>query len=580
MGLPRALDAHKKGDLKQAALHYRRALSHGDKSEIIYQNFGSLLRDIGKIEKARGLYEEGLQLYPHSRGIRQNYANLLRPISPTSSLELELELLSELIASGDPLVPKNFMPVLEILVQLDCFHWAYQLSLFVLEHFAPGPDFLVLFFKIITDDRYEFSTEPNKLSVQHLIEQNLEHLEPLELAQFKFSVAWLQTERRDFSRAITNLRDARTTLKYIDPFNTDQRDKANFLNNVNSWNMANILLPEQDFKLGWELFEYGLCAVAKGPQKWQRALPKPFSHEELPLWRGESLASKSILLLEEQAIGDVMQFITLVPNIVRESKHVSLLISERLMDIYSRSLANYISEGVISIFSFKDVVKNDIESKSFDYQSPIGSICRYRFTDITLYGHNLPILVSDQSISGSLRSKYLAESSKKAIVGISWRGGGRDDRIKQKSITPTVFSELISGFEDVLFVSLQYGDVTDDVLTELRSSGASVIVDSQINALKDMDHWLSQVDACDAVLSVANTTIHGAGGLSKPTMCLLSQDSDWRWLKNAAVTRSYWYPSVAIAREDETRNWDNAFAKVRQWLSAGTPPPDGSQYIL
>ena len=393
------------------------------------------------------------------------------------------------------------MPVLEILVQLDCFHWAYQLSLFVLDILCLA-DFLVLF-KIITDDRYEFS-KPLKLSVQHY-EQNLEYLEPLELAQFKFSVAWLQTERRDFSNAITNLRDARTTLKYIDPSNTDQREKANFLNNVNSWNMANILLPEQDFKLGWELFEYGLCAVAKGPQKWQRALPKPFSHEELPLWRGESLTSKSILLLEEQAIGDVMQFITLVPSIVRESKHVSLLISERLIAIYSRSLANYISEGLISIYSFKDVVSKKIESKSFDYQSPIGSICRYRFTDITLYGHNLPILISDRSISGSLRSKYLAESSKKAIVGISWRGGGRDDRIKQKSITPTVFSELISGFEDVLFVSLQYGDVTDDVLSELRSGGASVIVDSRINALKDMDHWLSQVDACDAVLSVANT---------------------------------------------------------------------------
>ena len=275
-----------------------------------------------------------------------------------------------------------------------------------------------------------------------------------------------------------------------------------------------------------------------------------------------------------------MQFITLVPSIVRESKHVSLLISERLIAIYSRSLANYISEGLISIYSFKDVVSKKIESKSFDYQSPIGSICRYRFADITLYGHNLPILISDRSISGSLRSKYLAESSKKAIVGISWRGGGRDDRIKQKSITPTVFSELISGFEDVLFVSLQYGDVTDDVLSELRSGGASVIVDSRINALKDMDHWLSQVDACDAVLSVANTTIHGAGGLSKPTMCLLSQDSDWRWLKNASVTRNYWYPSVGIAREDETRNWGNAFAKVRQWLNAGTPSPEGPQYIL
>ena len=28
-----------------------------------------------------------------------------------------------------------------------------------------------------------------------------------------------------------------------------------------------------------------------------------------------------------------------------------------------------------------------------------------------------------------------------------------------------------------------------------------------------MDKWLSQVDAMDYVISVANTTIHGAGGL-------------------------------------------------------------------
>ena len=32
-----------------------------------------------------------------------------------------------------------------------------------------------------------------------------------------------------------------------------------------------------------------------------------------------------------------------------------------------------------------------------------------------------------------------------------------------------------------------------------------------------MDTWLSQVDAMDYVISVANTTIHGAGGLGKPT---------------------------------------------------------------
>ena len=48
--------------------------------------------------------------------------------------------------------------------------------------------------------------------------------------------------------------------------------------------------------------------------------------------------------------------------------------------------------------------------------------------------------------------------------------------------------------------------------------GIDVIDDEDINALKDMDKWLSQVAACDGVVSVANTTIHGSGGLNIPTL--------------------------------------------------------------
>ena len=132
--------------------------------------------------------------------------------------------------------------------------------------------------------------------------------------------------------------------------------------------------------------------------------------------------------------------------------------------------------------------------------------------------------MADSSLTASLRDRYLSHSRKKIVVGISWKGGGRQDRIKQKSITTKVFAKLISGFNDIQFVSLQYGDVTDDQHNQLQALGASVFIDHEINALKDMDRWLAQVDACDAVLSVANTTIHGSGGLGKPTICLLSQD--------------------------------------------------------
>ena len=71
----------------------------------------------------------------------------------------------------------------------------------------------------------------------------------------------------------------------------------------------------------------------------------------------------------------------------------------------------------------------------------------------------------------------------------------------------------------MFFVSLQYGDVE----SALNQWSKAISTHSMMKrlTLKSMDSWLSQVAACDAVISVANTTIHGSGGLNIPTLCLL-----------------------------------------------------------
>ena len=131
----------------------------------------------------------------------------------------------------------------------------------------------------------------------------------------------------------------------------------------------------------------------------------------------------------------------------------------------------------------------------------------------------------------------------------------------------------------VRFVDVQYGNTSDQV-SLWKDMGIDVIHDPRIDPLKDMDQWLSQVKACDAVLSVANTTIHGAGGLNIPTLCLLSVHSDWRWLVDSNIKRSYWYPSVGIARESKSSDdsWATALHDVHDWLQNGCPMPIGSAY--
>ena len=143
---------------------------------------------------------------------------------------------------------------------------------------------MILLLKIITSKSSNLVDIQVQLQIRELIETHLSTLQPIQIAEFKFAVAWLESERGNFDIAVDTLKHARKILLSVDPSNIDDNEKASLLNNVNSWNMANMMLAAQDFTLGWELFEYGLRAKAPGAQKWQRAMPKPFTHSQL--WYG------------------------------------------------------------------------------------------------------------------------------------------------------------------------------------------------------------------------------------------------------------------------------------------------------
>ena len=71
--------------------------------------------------------------------------------------------------------------------------------------------------------------------------------------------------------------------------------------------------------------------------------------------------------------------------------------------------------------------------------------------------------------------------------------------------------------------------------------------------------------AAMVVISIANTTVHGVGGLGIPTVCLVSQESDWRWIDpRLAVTGIHrWMPLPRLKRQlkpaYDAENWLQSF---------------------
>ena len=64
---------------------------------------------------------------------------------------------------------------------------------------------------------------------------------------------------------------------------------------------------------GWSLYEHGLQVPAEGPQRWQRALKKPFTPKEVAIWRANS-RWKTFAFIRRTRDRDSMMFATLIPK--------------------------------------------------------------------------------------------------------------------------------------------------------------------------------------------------------------------------------------------------------------------------
>ena len=578
MGLPRAIKAHAANLLGEAEEHYRRAYKQGQVNEIFYQNFGALLNKQGKYDESRRIYEEGLRRYPKHPGILRNYANQLRREKPSYSVELYLSVIRLAFASEDSagLVAKTIDDLIDLLRKEGLFSWALALiDNALLSH---RPSALMLMNLLLLMDRADVSLESQQLVVEAI--KKHQHQAPLlEAAKLDFSLATHYLSDIDYHRALHYFESAFQRIETsTSSIPESDRSQLQDLVDSNSWNFGCACLALQDFKRGWKFFEHGLRTPADGQQRWQRALVKPFSASELPLWRGERLPSQRLLLLEEQAIGDGMMFLTLVPRLLEETSHLGIYLSHRLESIYSRSFSEEINQKRLSIYTKSDLLSGRLIANDFDRQSPLGSICQYRFDHISAYSPRVPILIADERKAAQFRNDYLSvDQTPKRLVGVSWQGGGRGIRIQQKSLSVELFAQLMLNHPDIRFIDLQYGQTANQIKA-WQQNGIDIVHDPRVNPLKNMDIWLSQVKACDAVISVANTTIHGAGGLNLPTQCLLSVHSDWRWFEDPSIKTSYWYPSVGIARQSKTNlpSWQEPFQQVSAWLVAGCPMPSGS----
>jgi len=290
----------------------------------------------------------------------------------------------------------------------------------------------------------------------------------------------------------------------------------------------------------------------------------------VPLWDGRPVDG-SVFIAGEQGIGDEILFATMIPDAVALQPRIILEVEPRLVTLMRRSFP--MIEVVPSPASQDEVV----DLPEVTHQTHMGELGRFFRRSLADFDSQQAYLAADRVRVGSLREKYAAASTGRPTVGISWMSK-RKRMSKAKSLELRQLMPVFSNV-DALFVDIQYGDTAEERRLLEADSGYSILHDSSIDSMLDLDGFAAQVAALDAVLTTSNSAAHFAGALGVPTWLIPPPPNAAFWYWAHTGERSLWYPSVRVLpRRDVGLDASIALAarEIADHLAGVAPRPEVS----
>jgi tetratricopeptide (TPR) repeat protein len=277
--------------------------------------------------------------------------------------------------------------------------------------------------------------------------------------------------------------------------------------------------------------------------------PVDIHRYDLPMWQGEDLAGKNLLIWCEQGIGDELIFASMIPGIASVAKRCVLHTTPRLAPLFARAFPN--------VEVFGGTVPAHITG-TLDLQTPMGSIGQWRRPTFGSFPAATDYLKADPDKTAALSAKYTAQG-KSLLVGLAWRSANVNDAA-EKSVSLNQWGAILS-VPGVTFVNLQYGNTRAEIAAARDAFKANIIDDNSVDSLVDLDAFAAQVAAMDLVISSSNTAAHIAGALGVPTWCMvpraLGNGRRWYWFGSGPYAP--WYRAMTLFRQTEA-DWMNVLA--------------------
>lgn len=309
------------------------------------------------------------------------------------------------------------------------------------------------------------------------------------------------------------------------------------------WNLSLLQLMAGDFEAGW----------AGREARW-RSKMRPASYPQFsePIWLGETdIAGKTLLVQEDEGLGDTLQFVRYIPLLAARGARVILVVRDQLYPLLAKL------PGVAQCIPQKSAGS----LPPFDLHCPLCSLPFAFRTRLCTIPTEVPYLPppSEALVRGwKDRLEAKTGSHDRLRTGLVWSGNPKHDNDHNRSIPLQALLPITNA--DAAFVSLQ---------KELRGGDSALLAQSRIidltSHLTDFAETAALLSCLDLVITVDTSVAHLAGALGRPTWVLLPFVPDYRWLLGR--DDSPWYPTLRLFRQGTRGDWREVLERVGRELA-------------
>ena len=358
----------------------------------------------------------------------------------------------------------------------------------------------------------------------------------------------LEKALADFDRAIAldsgdaNLHDNRgNTLQALGRFDQamaayDQALALDPNSQRAAFSKSTLLLLEGRLAEGWPLYQSRARTFTPPGLDAARAWEDP----------AVNLAGKTVLLYDDQGMGDAIQFARFLATLAERGANPVLMVRGSM-----RRLMQGLEPAV-------PLVTLDEAPPAHDLHAPLASM------PFLLGIREIPAPAPYLKAEPSLVAKWKKKIGTKGYrIGVCWQGkaGGRNDALRS---FPLAALAPLAALPGVRLISLQKGEGEEQLAElEMKVEELSGDFDAGPDAFVDS---AAVMEALDLVISCDTSIAHLAGALDRPVWVALKQVPEWRW--QLARADSPWYPSMMLFRQPRRGDWESVFMAMADRLKS------------